>query len=749
MNVLAQLLDVKETELETVKDKFEDTVNDVEIERDVQIKAIKEAADQRVQQESMTTAKAIGTMTVAVQQFQATRQTLEELEARLADANKDKKILKQQVDCLQVEVLRAKAYVKERDVEISERQRELAELVTQAQEKDKFRAMLQNRLKQMEERDGPTQEYMHDLMAHINKLEKKNGELFVELRDNMTIRDTLKEKVEYLEKINNQQRLELLEKAHTMSITMTEIAVLAEAVPVDQYPQEIAKMYHKYVDLGLITPDPNLLKLIPKADDSQDKTVRELVRQRDFLIKAVEKEKQVVSKTEARALETRKESIAASNILVEDVNALRMENRKLKEELEDWRHRHLADEAACRNRERQFKRELETKFLTAAAAGALPSLLHQLQQQHKDVAPHHGRSGLKSPASLPAPVHSLPSGNKLTYVAPPNAGGAPAPSAYSTLPPSPLSAFKLPADMSQLHANVDQVLAEQDAALAAQHHLSVTHTPAAPVVSGTGNIARVSGSAGVSPRAAAPSTPVTIPSAALGQPNSTPWSSISAHSHVAQRPSSSYDRPHSGIGIHELRVSASAPVLPSLAPPNFEAVLTPTQIRFHTNTHKTLPTLVHKPGSHDPPFISTGESLPPAKLPGSPTEQLSAFGGSSFHVPTHADWAWGIPQPSSAVGYAWQPLGSPEGGQVDEVLSGGVSGQALTRITAPKILHARGPQPLSASATVPISLATRTGTRGAGSAGAAPRPSAMANSKPLPPKALGVRSSASAATLPQ
>ena len=94
----------------------------------------------------------------------------------------DKIKLIAQVELLQSDLLRAKSYVRERDREIAERQRELADSTHAAAEKEKFRKILTARIEQLEQREGPAMDYMTDLTAYIATLEGKNGELFVELR---------------------------------------------------------------------------------------------------------------------------------------------------------------------------------------------------------------------------------------------------------------------------------------------------------------------------------------------------------------------------------------------------------------------------------------------------------------------------------------------------------------------------------------------------------------------------------------
>lgn len=61
----------------------------------------------------------------------------------------------------------------------------------------------------------------------------------------------------------------------TIHTVMEEVATLAEVTPAtpDDLNLAVAKLYHKYVKLGMIKPDKTSLKKIPQVDDDDQSRV--------------------------------------------------------------------------------------------------------------------------------------------------------------------------------------------------------------------------------------------------------------------------------------------------------------------------------------------------------------------------------------------------------------------------------------------------------------------------------------------
>lgn len=81
-------------------------------------------------------------------------QTIVLLRARLDDVEKERGVLLSRVSALEAEYAASQQQVREREHEITLRQRELARVRASINNKDNFKVVLDNRIKELEEREG-------------------------------------------------------------------------------------------------------------------------------------------------------------------------------------------------------------------------------------------------------------------------------------------------------------------------------------------------------------------------------------------------------------------------------------------------------------------------------------------------------------------------------------------------------------------------------------------------------------------
>ena len=323
---LEDLLQQEKAKFASQKEQLESSIDFIENDYEDEIKNMNDEIIKKLNTEAVSTAKAISTMSVAVRQFESTKSVISRYKVEVEALKKENCELCQKIEFLQTEVLRAKQYVKHRDLELTLRQKELGVLYEKSFEKDKIQKVVASKIQQMEEQEEPKFQYIQNLLAEIQSLESRNESLTFESRNLAEKENVLNEKVSYMDKKYNDMNQVLRVNKSLLENVMKEIAYIAEVAPLQEYSTEIARLYTKYLNLKMIPPSEYSKAIIKNG---QADSVEELARQRDYLTKKTQSFAVQIRNLEKSLQAERIKSAQNMSEVIDDLTDHKFENKRL------------------------------------------------------------------------------------------------------------------------------------------------------------------------------------------------------------------------------------------------------------------------------------------------------------------------------------------------------------------------------------------------------------------------------------
>ncbi|XP_054279032.1 cilia- and flagella-associated protein 57-like [Macrosteles quadrilineatus] len=306
--------------------EHEEIKRQIEEDADQEIIDLRTKFEQALRTEKDTNVRLRGETGVMKKKFLAAQKEIDELKHQVSALHNEHQQLKVEIVNREQDITNLKKEIFERDYTITENERRFSEVKNKNQELDKFKFVLNHKIKELrmqiqpkEEEIKQKKEQIQDMEEEINEYQQKESSLqleIAELKEGVGLREKDYQKEKKLNKETQAILRRIRYELHELSALVQEPLELKRAV---------INLYHKYSE-G---------KQFEHSRQEDRDAQNEFLRQRDHLERTVDGLKRKLYYKESTKKNTTEKIMKDNVILIEEVNALRKELVDCKRHVKD------------------------------------------------------------------------------------------------------------------------------------------------------------------------------------------------------------------------------------------------------------------------------------------------------------------------------------------------------------------------------------------------------------------------------
>eukprot|EP01083_Nonionella_stella_P283833 966139_1 len=310
---------------EIVKEMEEDLANEMDLQRQV--------LGEKLRCEEQKSSKAQADNSLIIRQYEKSRKTISDLETSNEALKSEVDSLTKQLYNFRRELTSTKNNVRTREKEISFRQRELSKVRNDNISLNNFRAVLDNRITELEEREEPAHKYIHTL---VERMESMNTELEERNRQHLELKQSEKEQCEKLASFSSQIttfRMQSSELENEVQHILQDLKEMIEGTPYKQWPIRLIKIYNSYSNQKRRVQSRHTSDSNGADDASLALQASELQWQRRVMEHSMETLRNKIKETEKSNENDKRKHLNESGTLIDRISELSNDNKRLDSEV--------------------------------------------------------------------------------------------------------------------------------------------------------------------------------------------------------------------------------------------------------------------------------------------------------------------------------------------------------------------------------------------------------------------------------
>ena len=324
-----------------------ETQNQLEDDIDTEIENMKKSFEEKLAIARETTLKFKGENGIMKKKFVLMQRDIEDQKEEMKLLQAKEKELHDQIKLLEKEVSAQKKEIKTRDASIGEKEKRIYELKKKNQELDKFKFVLDFKIRELKQQIEPRQ---MEIIAMREKIKSMDEELENYHRSNAALDSLIGELRQKIDDYRSESKNKRTQAKQQEGVIVAFRKDLSAAVVCIQTPQllieAMQKIVEKYGSMENVRP-----LLDPEVED-------EYSRHKEFLQKSVLELKKTLESNSIAHMSTNNKMRQTNMGLINEINTQRESNRQLKIEVQAslGRIRHVAQQQSLNTKKRTSSR---------------------------------------------------------------------------------------------------------------------------------------------------------------------------------------------------------------------------------------------------------------------------------------------------------------------------------------------------------------------------------------------------------
>ena len=317
-DVRTQRIDMEEEKDGTVRD-WKETRTQMEEDIDTEIEQLKKRYEDKLAAEREMTLKYKGENGIMKKKFTALHKDIEEQREEIKAMLEKEKLLEEQIESLEREIVSLRELIHERDVTIGEKEKKIYELKKRNQELEKFKFVLDYKIKGLKRQIEPRENEIADMRRQINEVDKELETFHNSNAELDLLIGSLRKQLDAMQRRIMAQRVKLGSQRSTLSSFQSELHEVVQSI---QNPTElrdgVTEMYKRHARESM------------DKEQADSAIAKEYTRQKEYLERSIEALKK---KLQADSVVHQRDNmrVMQENMnLIREINELRKETKSVR-----------------------------------------------------------------------------------------------------------------------------------------------------------------------------------------------------------------------------------------------------------------------------------------------------------------------------------------------------------------------------------------------------------------------------------
>jgi len=309
------LLDAANDANRELEEKFLETQRQIEVDVDQEVLALKNKYERELKEEREKSMRLSGDNGILRKKFKSLARDIDDAKSKREKMETELKKLLAHIKALEKDIESGKKEIQERDETIQDKEKRIYELKKKNQELEKFKFVLDYKIKELKKQIEPRENEIKDMRVRISQMDEELGRYYSENGKLKLTIESLTNKLQATSLENSECRSEISKLQLNATRIRTDVHNAAQFVTEPKHlVQKVRALYRDYCD-----------KETDYTSTLDDEVQREATRQREFLERSASELRNKLRASHKQHDEDVSRIMKENQVLIREINQLRQE----------------------------------------------------------------------------------------------------------------------------------------------------------------------------------------------------------------------------------------------------------------------------------------------------------------------------------------------------------------------------------------------------------------------------------------